>query len=470
MIPEIKFSPIYSNNAAAKLRSTNSAKNNTCQKRNYSSVPFLANNRPASTLSSVEKGRTLSLSDYRKFAILSDFLKDVPKSENSPDLTPVQQLNYLLNSGILLSKSNHDNSTVLDNLYSIATKKRAYDLDRTTIITNVLDLICHPKYVTQTFGDIPDNVKVEILKRLPDDDPIKKNPEIMDVDASGTCAAASLEVNMAHSYPAEFTRWVSELSSEKMSLDLNVKLNSISKNPLEALKIINILKAQSTFDGFDKIKVKVDLDKGAMARAYIQSKYWDIGERNVADVLIQSAIMKLGSQNTYNSLTDIRAGDFNQNPQGLIEVEKTFVESLIKNKEITSLIYHQIDDDQNLVGYNCSMDKIAKHITQTIDSGDDVILGYVLTNETSGATLNKNYNLQVDGKPNKVTNGHEITVIDYKRDNKGNLSFICVDTDDDNPQLVTYSAEWLLPKIHHAGYPAHIVKDDEEEIMRKAMS
>ena len=470
MIPEIKLSPICTNSRAINHNCSNKCANvNPINSQKHSNVSFNGASRPASTLSEIDKNKNLSLSEHVKYSKLIELLKDTPKSANSPNMTPTQQMEYLLKTGKLLSKSNHDNSTVLDNLYSIATTKRAYNLDSRVIITNVLDLICHPKYVTQSFGDIPDNIKAEVVKRLPNDNPIKHNPNAMDVVASGTCAAASLEVNMAHSYPAEFARWVSKLSSEDMSLDLNIDLKSISKNPLEALKIINLLKAQKTFDGFDKMKIKVDLDDGAMTRAYVQSKYWDFGERNVADVLIQSAIMKLGSQNTYDSLTDIRGGDFNQNPQGLIEVEKTFVESLIKNKEITSLVYHQVDDEQNLVGYNCSLDTIAKHITQTLDSGDDVILGYVLTNETSGATKNKNYNPKVDGKPNKVTNGHEITVIDYKKDKDGKLTFICVDTDDDNPELVSYSADWLLPKIHHAGYPAQIVKDDEYEIMKHVM-
>ena len=230
------------------------------------------------------------------------------------------------------------------------------------------------------------------------------------------------------------------------------------------------MQANKTGFNLDKVSVKVDIDDGAHLRAYNQTKNWNKGERNVADVLIQSAIMKLGSQNTYNSLNDVRAGEFSANPQGLIELEKTFVESLIKNKEITSLVYQQIDDEQNLIGYNCSFDKIQKHITDTIDSGDDVILGYVLTNETSGATKTTGYNPTVNGKPNKVINGHEITVVDYLKDKNGQVTFVCVDTDDDSTDLVHYSAQWLLPKIHHAGYPAHIVKADETEIMKNMVA
>ena len=112
----------------------------------------------------------------------------------------------------------------------------------------------------------------------------------------------------------------------------------------------------------------------------------------------------------------------------------------------------------------CNADWV--YIKDTIDSGDDVILGYVLTNETAGRTKSQYYNPATDGKPNKVINGHEITVVDYKTDKFGHTKFICVDTDDNSQDFVTYDAEWLLPKIHHAGYPATIVENDVAEIMQ----
>lgn len=466
MIPEIKC------NSYLKSGSVVSKKDFNCSNPIVTSYkPLSFESRKITKVNVVNQPNTiLNETDKQKYITLVSLLKNAPKSLNSPDLTPSAQIDFLLKNGKLLSKSHNDNSTVLDNLYDIATTERAYNLDKIKLITNTLDLLCNPRYVTQTFGDIPVEIQQKIIQDLPDNDPVKSNPELMNVYTSGTCAAASIEVNMADKYPAEFARWVSRLSSKDKSLDLNVKMSSISKNPLEAIDILNLLQANKTKANLFNVNVKVDLDENAFARAYTQSKYWDMGERNIADVLIQSAIMKLGSQNTYNSLSDIRGNNFNQSPQGLIEIEKTFVESLIKNKEITSLVYQQIDEEQNLVGYNCSMDKIAKHITDTLDSGDDVILGYVLTNETAGITSNSEYNKLVNGAPNKIINGHEITVVDYYKDKNGKVMFICVDTDDDNPQYVEYSSDWLLPKIHHAGYPAHIVEADEKEIMKNLVA
>ena len=57
----------------------------------------------------------------------------------------------------------------------------------------------------------------------------------------------------------------------------------------------------------------------------------------------------------------------------------------------------------------------------------------------------------------KVLGGHEITVIGSKRDAKGNLNFICNDTDDNYSGPVVISSKDLIPKIHHAGIPAKLV-------------
>lgn len=439
---------------------------------NQSSMPLSsARSRAQQTLPSrVELRTTLSKSEETKYIALVNFLKGMSASANADGLTPTQQLDLLLKNGRLLSKNSNNGSTALDNLYLIATSERAKGIEPKNLISNTLDVLVNPRIITQTFGDIPLSEKANVLSELPLDDSVRANPSLMNVTASGTCAAASNEVNLADIYPAEYARWVSELSSKDKTLYLDIKLSSISKNPLDAVTILNLLDAKKTDFDFKKTRIKVAPDDNAYIRARIQDKHWDEGERNVANVLVQSAIMQLGSQNTYNSLTDTREGKFSSNPQGLIEIEKTFVESLIKNKEITSLVYQRIDEDQNLVGYNCSFEKMEKHIKDTIDSGDDVIIGYVLTNETSGKIASSYYNPQTDGKPNKVINGHEITIVDYKVNEKGKTTFVCIDTDDGNKSFVEYSADWLLPKLHHAGYPAEIVAEDEAEIMRNSVA
>ena len=454
MINSIKFKENINTNAYSLKKQT--------KKDNVSSNSIDANFKTTPTVQNVlaynQINTTLSPSDTKKYTYLLNYIKDIPISPNAENLTCAMQLDLLLKNGKLLSKTKNDNSTTLDNLYDMATTKRACNFDAKNLISCTLDILCNPRVVTQTFGDIPEHEKKAILDYLPDDEPVKKDPSLMDVEASATCAAASNEVNFADKYPAEFTRWVSKLSSEEKAVSINLDLKSLSKNPLEAIDILKIFDAQQEEFSFKKVKLKISADKNAYIRAKIQEKYYDKGERNIVDVLIQSAIMHTGTQNNYDSLSD--------SPAGLIEVEKTYVESLIKNKEITSLVYQKIDDDQNLIGYNCSFEKMQKHILDTLNSGEDIIAGYVLTNQTSGRTSTPLYNPKTEGAPNKVINGHEIAIVDYKQDLNGNVTFICVDTDDDNPKFVEYSADWLLPKLHHAGYPAKIVEKDEKEIMK----
>ena len=59
-------------------------------------------------------------------------------------------------------------------------------------------------------------------------------------------------------------------------------------------------------------------DKNAIIRAKIQTTHKDPYERTPLDVLMQSTFMQIGSQQSYNTLTDKRTGKFNQNDKGLI--------------------------------------------------------------------------------------------------------------------------------------------------------
>lgn len=415
--------------------------------------------------SSIGVNTTLTQSESEKYLALVNALKNQPVSENSFNTSATKQLDCLLKNGKLLAKSNNDNSTTLDNLYNILTKPRCEDFNPLAVLSNTLDILANPRIITQNFGDIPKDEEAKILSELPKDSPLQMSPETMDIQASAVCAAASNEVNLADKYPAEFVRWVEGLSGENKAVYSDIWLDSISKNKLDAITILNLMDAKKVDFNLDKVKIKISPDDNAYKRAKIQEKHWDKGERNLVDVLIQSTIMQLGSQNTYDSLTDTRGGIFSDNTEGLIEIEKTFVESVIKNKEVTSLVYQKIDDNQNLVGYNCSFDKMEKHIKDTIDSGDDVIIGNVLTNETSGMLDSGTYDPKINGEPNKIINGHEITIVGYDIDKDGKTVFRCIDTDDDSPDFVYYSADYLLPKLHHAGYPAQIVEKDEKEIM-----
>lgn len=403
--------------------------------------------------------------EIQKYNEISSAISNGEFAISPQDNVPIiKKLDMLLKSGKLLNASSNDKSTTLDNLYSILTTKRTLGLNGAKIVAQTIDAIYDPTIITQNFGDIPKEVKNQILSSDEIAPNIKVNPDLMDVEGSGTCVAASIEFHMANKHPAEFSRWIEGLTSEKREVNQTVKLTSLSKNLMDAASYLNLFETHTKNFNFDYATLALKPDDGAYVRAQVQDKFWDKKERTIVDVLMQSTLMQLGSQGCYDSITDMRGGKLSANPKGLIETEKTFIESIVENNEKLAIQYQKVDDDQNLIGWECSFDKIQDHIIQNLNTGEDVIVGYVLTNETSGATKSATYKNTKDNAPNKIINGHEITIVDYKTDANGKVTFICNDTDDDEAKLIEYSADYLIPKIHHAAYPVAIVENDVKAI------
>lgn len=362
-----------------------------------------------------------------------------------------KDLNLLLKNGILLNTNSVDNSSVLDNLYKIITTPRADGLDKKSLAKDVITTLKNPFNVTQQFGDIPNTMKEESLNKYLDKNPAINNPNIrqnasneINVTHSGTCVAASIEFNLAQEQPAEFARFAEGLSSSKGSVDKVIHLDKLADNTLDAIWLLNAFEIPFKADNFDKATLTFKPDDKALLRAKIQTKYKDPWERTPIDVLMQSTFMQVGSQQSYNSLSDKRHGKFNQNEKGLIEFEKTFVESVVADKNKISVTYQNVDENARLIGYETDMNTMKRHITKSLDMGENVIIGYTQTDNN-----------------NIIINGHEITITDYKKDkNTGKLTFICNDTDDNISRAIEYSEDYLLPKIHHAALPQSVIQND----------
>ena len=449
--------------------------------------PVINNNQNIVQKSSYEKGSLLPYNvanlvpiktrletpeEQNMYSQIVSLIQTSKENSISPNdnVSVTQKLDTLLRNGKLLSSNSNDNSTTLKNLYDILTLPRCYGLDNVKILAQTIDALYDPTVITQNFGDIPNNIKNQILSSDDIAQGVKVNPELMDVEGSGTCVAASVEFHMANKHPAEFARWVSGLTSQNKEVEQKVRLDALSKFKMDAVAFLNIFEAKQKDFNFDYTTLSLKPDDGAYIRAQVQDKHWDKGERSIVDVLMQSTLMQLGSQGSYDSLTDIRGGKFSTNPQGLVETEKTFIESVVENNEKMSIRYQKVDDNQNLVGWECDFNKIQKHIIDTLNTGEDVIIGYVLTNETSGKTKKAGYINTPDNAPNKIINGHEITIVGYKTDNNGKVTFICNDTDDDKSELIEYSADFLIPKIHHAAYPVAMIQDDMALIEAQQMA
>ncbi len=408
---------------------TSSIANNT----RFSTIPFSAGERVLNKRTELASGP-----EKKKYTELLNTIKDKNVKK---------QLNALLKSGILLDSNSNDNSTVLDNLHKIATTPRAQGLDNKNILKDTIGILSSPFTITQHIGDIPIEYREQALAANTASkshlvDTFQATNDI-DVEHSGTCVAASIEFNLAEAMPAEFTRFAEGLSSPKMSVDKEIKLKNLADNTLDAIWLLNAFEIPYVANDFNNAKLTFAPDKNAILRAQIQTTHKDPLERSPLDVLMQSTFMQVGSQQTYNSLTDKREGKFNQNPKGLIEFEKTFTESVVADKNILSVTYQTVDENARLIGYETDQETLKRHLLTAIDMGENVILGYTYVD-----------------KNNIVIGGHEITVVDYKKDSNGKLIFVCNDTDDDNVKPIEYTEDYLLPKIHHAALPQKVVEAD----------
>lgn len=359
-------------------------------------------------------------------------------------------LDYTLKTGILLNNASNDKSSVLDNLYKIATTPRAEGLENSKIMQDTLKSIANPYTITQRFGNIPDEYKETVVNKVTNNSQnliTRKSAEFeLDNLFSGCCVAASEQFNLAKKQPAEYARFVEGLSSPNKSVEKDIKLDSLSENTMDAIWLLNSFEIPYKAQDFKTVKVTLAPDENAYIRAEIQQNHRDNLERSSVDVLMQSTFMNVASQQTYNSLNDKRAGKFSNEDSGLIDYEKTFLESVVEDKNTMSVTYQNVDENQKIVGYSADYDTVKSQLLETLDRGNNIIIGYTLTDSTS-----------------KIIGAHEITITEYKKAPNGDIIFVCNDTDDDVSEPVEYPATFLIPKIHHAGIPEDIAMRNMEQ-------
>lgn len=387
---------------------------------------------------------------------LKAYIPSFNAAKTKPEkLTPQQQLNVVMSKldrdslkrienldrrGILLDKSSNDGSTVLDNMYKIATEPRIKGLSDKLILAEVIKALDNPYSITQKFGDIPIPVARDIARETG-----KEFPNSALNVTSSSCVVASMEFNLAEKTPAEFARFAQGLSGANYCVDKKVQMSSISDSFTSGIWMLREFETDCTLSkNWEDITVKIRPDRNAIVRARVQTSYKDPGERSCVDVLIQSALLNLGSQNSYNALIDERQGKFNPDKSGLTDFEKNFVEEIVFDKPKISVVYQNLDENGKLIGYNCDLSEMKQHILSSLKNGQNVIIGYTHLN-----------------KDNVVEGGHEITITDYITDENGREMFICNDTDDNIDRPIKKPVDELLPLIHHAGIMKNALNEND---------
>ncbi len=395
---------------------------------NYATTPSFTSYNTVN----VAKTTLTAQSDIKKFTEVSACL----------DAEGKKSLDYMLKTGLLLNNKSNDKSSTLDNLHKMISEKRANGLDASIMLNDTVKTIANPAIITQHFGNIPDNLKEAITSY---------DASAKEVPHSGCCVAASIEYNLASQLPAEFARVAEGLSSEKMSSTKTIDLNNLCENKDDAKWLLDNFKIPYSMKENNKAEVTLAPDKNAIIRAHIQTIDKDELERTPLDVLMQSTFMNVGSQQTYNSLNDVRVASFGPGDRGLVEIEKTFTESVVTDSNKTAVTFQDIQEatDENgnavakLSGYRASENAIKRSLLNSLAEGQNVIIGYTSTDDN-----------------NNVIGGHEITIVGAKTTADGKLVFVCNDTDDDSPELIEYHEDYIVPRIHHVGLPTEVVEAD----------
>ena len=362
-----------------------------------------------------------------------------------------KKLEFALKSGILLKNGSDDKSSVLDNLHKILKEERDPGLDGLTILKESLDIIANPYVITQTCEDIPKEYKTQVIGLITNmsqnRQEIRQASYELDNMHTGTCPTASVEFDLATKNPAEFFRIVEGLTSPKNETYKVIDMYALSVKTVDAIWLLNKFKTPHKIADYNKAVVLLKPDRNAIVRARIQNNHRDKGERSIIDVLMQSTMMQLGSQQTYNSLTDKRSPNaWTQDDGGLIDFEKTYVESIMENKNTVSVIYQKVDENGRLAGYEKDLSLVKKELLDTLAMGHNIIIGYTWPDPENDNRLA----------------GHEITIVGTKTAPNGETIFICQDSDDDIDRPIEMKESFLLPKIHHAGLPEEIAMRDFE--------
>lgn len=323
------------------------------------------------------------------------------------------RLNNLLNKGILLKNDSNNETSVLDNLYTIAVSPRAEGLDAKNILKSTIKILDYPYNISQKFGDIPAEYGVNNYSQN-----------------SCTCAASSIEFDLADKYQAEFVRFVNDLTSPKLSVE---KVGAYDVNMLKSMKVpYKILE-----NGLVEVSLKPD--KNALLRAQVQTKHQDGLERSAVDVMLQSTFMNLGKSQAYDSLLD-RAGNENS---GLRSHEVDFVETIVKQKNTNSMFYQIVDSNNVVVGSEFSTEQIKEQILSSLAQDRNVIAGITYF-EKDREVQNTSF------EANSIAGGHEITIVGSRKSQDGRIFFTIQDSDDEVLEPVELPEEFLLPRLNHA--------------------
>lgn len=381
-----------------------------------------------------------------------------------------RQFDDLLKEGVLTATDTDNRHSTLYQLYSMLTTPRSPGYDAPTLVRETVEILHQPYAITQRFEPLSENATQQLLqlynapsgKWVPGQSVKPLTPEALNVTNSATCVSSSVMYYMADKKPGELARHLNELTSPMNAFHEKVKLSELSPdNPQQAFEMLKERQVPYYISGPDEVTVKIENPPAGIIRAMDSQDMPTGGQyRNAIQAAYQSALTYLATR-SYDPATDYRDSDVpGERSVGLTEDEKSFMESIIKDNGGTQSITYQVvngkanpapgeEGSPYLYGYFRSFQQMTSDILASLKMGEPVIIGIT--------------NPEEDG--NIGNGGHEITITGATLDQKtGELKFIVADSDDGVPTLVVRSARELIPRIHHAGFPAKLAREIQQSI------
>jgi hypothetical protein len=252
----------------------------------------------------------------------------------------------------LFNKKSNNNSSTLDNLYKIYKNERAQGLNNGEILRETISTLNNPYRISQKVDNSNKNYLDILLNKPPNVIPEK----------TSTCTASCIEFDLASQEPAEFSRFVEELTSPKLSVEKVIDVENLADKTLDAIWLLNTFETPREEISFSKMKMILKPDDKILEKIALDKSSNTFAHRNCIDTILQSTFMNVGSQQSYNSITDTRGGKFDVTEKGLIEFEKTYTESLVRNKNIISVTYQRIDENGRIVGHETDFETIKEQL------------------------------------------------------------------------------------------------------------
>ena len=354
-----------------------------------------------------------------------------------------EKFQKLLTTGKLTQEKPAQTTTILESLNKILNENRAEEIDNLVLLKECIDLLENPYLVTQHGENIPKEYENDFIKKYVESEKEMFNPNfsgnytkdeidlITNYRYLGTCAAASLEYSILAQNPNEFFKMIENLSSENKEYKKQISFNKNTKEELELSLTKFDVPHKFINENTCEIIIKADEDAYFLSEIQINNK--DENERSICDILAQSAIMNLGSRQTYNSITDTRsANELTQDTGGLIDFEVQFIDKiLLNNKDKIYKEYMTVDNNLHITQRE-NLNIIKNDILKALEVNKSVIIGQVFSDN------------------NHINGGHEITIVGYEKNLNGEGFFIIQDSDDEVNKPVAIPEKELLQQIHHA--------------------